>query len=184
MLKHTQACVCRRKSNMRLIPLSESSSSWGLVKAQWKTEAEREGDDFSTYALEISAIESIATQDWEKAGLYGLYDGPSARAVCQVHRLLVGKYTSPVLRARFVAASPMYDLRSVADGGYSQVLVAMFSGVVWLSRNSLPARHIKFHLRSPADGQYFAALNVQAPLSLFSRFSVKGAWLDCGLKAR
>jgi hypothetical protein len=172
------------KIEMRLVPLNDSDNSWGSLKAQWKTEAEREGDDFSTFALEISVLDSIASQDSSKAGLYGLYDGRLVRAVCQVNRVLTGKYTSPVLRARLIAASPIYDLGSAEDGGYAQVLIATFSGVVWLSQNSLPARHIKFHLRSPADGRYFAALQAKTPLSPFSRFSVKGIWVECGLKAR
>lgn len=169
---------------MRLLPLNDSDKSWSALKAQWKNEAEKAGDDFSTTAFELAALDPLALQDPTKAGLYGLYDGPLARAVCQVNRLLMGRYTSPVLRARYLRLSPIYDLGSVDERDYAQALVALFSGVVWLSQNSLPARNIKFHLRSPADGQYFAALQADTPLSPFSRFSVSGAWLDCGLKGR
>lgn len=169
---------------MRLLPLSDSDKSWSTLKAQWKSEAEKEGDDFSTSSADLAALDLLALQDPAKAGLYGLYDGSLVRAVCQVNRLLMARYTSPVLRGRFLRLSPIYDLGVAGEKDYAQVLVALFSGVVWLSQNSLPARHIRFHLRSPADGQYFAALQADTPLSPFSKFSVSGALIKCGLKSR
>jgi hypothetical protein len=61
-------------------------------------------------------------------------------------------------------------------------MVGLFSGVVWLARTALGSRIIQFHLRSPSDAQYFAALQVAAPLSPFAKFSCKGAWIECMLK--
>jgi hypothetical protein len=48
-------------------------------------------------------------------------------------------------------------------------LVALFSGVVWLSKDALSAAHIRFLLKSPAM-QFFAALRAATPLSPFSKF--------------
>ena len=45
---------------------------------------------------------------------------------------------------------------------YSQLLVSMFSAVVWLARTTLNAKVVRFNLRSPSDVQYFAALKVRA----------------------
>ena len=86
------------------------------------------------------------------------------------------------LRARFVSVSPTYEL-GVADAGqYAQTLVALFSGIVWLSRDSLSAGHIRFFLKSPGDAQFFAPLKAATELSLFSEFTIGGALIECTLK--
>jgi hypothetical protein len=71
----------------------------------------------------------------------------------------------------------------VTDAGqYAQVMVALFSGIVWLSRDSLSAGHIRFFLKSPGDSQFFAALQAATLLSPFSKFSIDGALIECSLK--
>ena len=71
----------------------------------------------------------------------------------------------------------------MADAGqYAQILVALFSGIVWLSRETLSAGHIRFFLKSPGDSQFFAALQAATPLSPFSKFTIEGALIECSLK--
>jgi hypothetical protein len=95
---------------------------------------------------------------------------------------MMSKFPTPVLRARFVNVSPIYEL-GVADAGqYAQILVALFSGIVWLSRDTLSAGHIRFFLKSPGDSQFFAALQAATPLSPFSEFTIEGALIECSLK--
>jgi hypothetical protein len=60
--------------------------------------------------------------------------------------------------------------------------VALFSGIVWLSRDTLSAGHIRFFLKSPGDSQFFAALQAATPLSPFSEFTIEGALIECSLK--
>ena len=91
-------------------------------------------------------------------GLYCLTEGDRFHAVCQIRRLLMSKYQEPILRARFVNVSPSYCLGQVCTDEYAQMLVTLFSGVVWLSRDALAASHIRFSLKSPGDSQFFAAL--------------------------
>ena len=168
---------------MHLQPISEADKSWKAIKAQWKKEAETAGEDFSTYALgTFAALDPVALEDTKKSGLYGLYDGDSVPAFCQVHRLLMKRYQTPVLRARLVTVYPNFDFGIVDTKQYAKVLVALFSGVVWLSRDVLAADHVHFQMRSPSDSQFFAALQVKSPLSPFSQFGVKGSWAICSLK--
>ena len=71
----------------------------------------------------------------------------------------------------------------MADAGqYAQILVALFSGIVWLSRDTLSAGHIRFFLKSPGDSQFFAALQASTPMSPFSEFTIEGALIECSLK--
>ncbi|MDW4691844.1 hypothetical protein NQ237_25295, partial [Escherichia coli] len=83
--------------------------------------------------------EALTAREGDSQGLYHLTDGERVHAVCQVRRLLMSRYSAPALSARFVNVSPIYDLGIAGAGDYAQMLVALFSGVVWLSRDALSA---------------------------------------------
>ena len=95
---------------------------------------------------------------------------------------MMSKFPSPILRARFILVSPVYELGIADAGQYAQMMVALFSGIVWLSRDTMSASHIRFFLKSPGDSQYFAALQASTPGSLFSKFTIDGALIECSLK--
>ena len=113
-------------------------------------------------------------KDGDNPGLYCLTDGERFHAACQVSRLMMSKFPSPILRARFVVASPGYELGIAEASQYAQMMVALFSGIVWLSRDTMTASHIRFFLRSPGDAQFFAPLQADTPLSPFSKFTIGG----------
>jgi hypothetical protein len=168
---------------MRLTPISQDDRSWAKVKAEWKAVAEKTGEDFSTLTTgALVFLEPLSLLEGPKSGLYGYYEQDEVRAVCQIGRILVSRHVSPVVRVRFITISPLYDAGAFDLAAYAQMMVSLFSGVVWLARTALDARIIQFHLRSPSDAQYFAALQVVAPLSPFSQFSIKGSWIECILK--
>jgi hypothetical protein len=170
---------------MRLMPISDADKSWPSLKSQWRRAAEGADEDFSTFALgPLAALDQLVMQGSGKAGLYGLYDGQVPHAFCQVNKLLMAKFEGPVLRARFMTVSPIYDFGTADLATYAQVLVELFSGVVWLSRNTMSASHVLFHLRSPADAQFLAPLQATVPDSPFAKFAIKGAWVECDLKVR
>ena len=155
---------------MRLLPMT-SDKSWRSIRAQWKKDAESVGEDFSTFSNGSYAAFDALTKDGENPSLYCLSDGEKIHATCQVSRLMMSKFPTPILRARFVVVSPIYEL-GVADAGqYAQTLVALFCGIVWLSRDSMSAGHIRFFLKSPGDAQFFAALRVVTEVSPFSAFT-------------
>jgi hypothetical protein len=168
---------------MRLQPVSDADKSWQSLKSQWRKAAESAEEDFSTYALgPLAALDHLIAQAPGRAGLYGLYDDQVPHAFCQVNKLLMHKFDGPVLRARFMTVSPLYDFGTADSSKYGQLLVELFSGIVWLSRNSMSANHVFFHLRSPADAQFLAPLRAAAADSPFERFAIKGAWVECDLK--
>lgn len=168
---------------MNLLPVTENDSSWRSLKAQWKRDAEKAGEDFAAFAAAVfPVLDPLALENPKTGGLYGLYDGDNVRAVCQVNRLLMSRYTTPILRARLTTVSPDYDFGAADTDSYAQVLIALFGGVVWLSRNALAANHIRFHLRSPSDSQFFAALKFSTPSSPFSKFAIRGALVECSTK--
>jgi hypothetical protein len=166
---------------MRLLPIKDPDRSWRTIKAQWKKDAEGVGEDFATFAG-IAAFDVLATKEGDNPGLFCLTDGERIHAVCQIRRLLMSKYQSPILRARYVNVSPSYELGVAGTNEYAQMLVALFSGVVWLSRDALTASHIRFFLKSPGDSQFFAALQVATALSPFSKFTIDGALIECSMK--
>ncbi|MBR0936431.1 hypothetical protein [Bradyrhizobium jicamae] len=166
---------------MRLLPLKDPERSWRNIKAQWKKDAEGVGEEFATFGGN-AVIDALTSKEGDSQGLYYLADAARVHALCQVRRMLMSKYPTPALSARFVNVSPIYDLGLAAAGDYAQVLVALFSGVVWLSRDALAASHIRFFLKSPGDSQFFAALKAETPLSPFSRFTIEGALIECSLK--
>jgi hypothetical protein len=169
---------------MRLIPIGQNDRSWTKVKAEWKAAADRTGEDFSTLATgALMFLEPLSLLEGPKSGLYAFYEEDEVRAVCQIGRILISRHPSAVVRVRFITISPLYDTGTLDLSAYAQLMVSLFSGVVWLARTSLETRIIQFHLRSPSDAQYFAALQVAAPLSPFSKFSIKGSWIECILKS-
>ena len=166
---------------MRLLPMT-TDKSWRSIKAQWKKDADSVGEDFSTFSNGSYAAFDALTKDGENPTLYCLSDGERIHAACQVSRLMMSKFPTPILRARFVVVSPLYELGVAGAGQYAQTLVALFSGIVWLSRDSLSAGHIRFFLKSPGDAQFFAALRGLTEQSPFSAFSIDGALIECSLK--
>jgi hypothetical protein len=166
---------------MRLLPISDADRSWTSLKSQWRKAAEAAEEDFSTYTQGPFAILDPLMLGG-KGGLYGLYDGTVPQAFCQVNKLLMPKFEGPVLRARFMTVSPAYDLGSAGLQKYGQLLIELFSGMVWLSRNALSASHVLFNLRSPADAQFLAPLQALVADSPFQRFAINGAWVECDLK--
>lgn len=166
---------------MRLLPIKDPERSWRNIKARWKKDAEGVGEDFASFGG-IAAFDALTAKEGDNQGLYYLADDQRVHAVCQVRRLLMSKYPTPALNVRFVNVSPIYDLGLADTGEYAQILVALFSGIIWLSRDALSANHIRFFLKSPGDSQFFAPLQAATPHSPFSKFTIEGALIECSLK--
>jgi hypothetical protein len=167
---------------MRLLPMKDPERSWRSIKAQWKKDAESAGEDFSTFSIGCHSAYDALTRDGDSPNLYCLTDAERVHAACQVSRLMMSKFPSPTLRTRFIVVSPIYELGIAPGSEYAQMMVALFSGIIWLSRDTLSAGHIRFFLKSPGDAQFFAALQASTPLSPFSKFTIDGALIECSLK--
>ncbi len=167
---------------MRLLPMRDPDRSWRSIKGQWKKDAESVGEDFSTFSTGIFSAYDALTKDGDNPNLYCLSDGERVHAACQVSRLMMSKFPNPILRARFIVVSPIYDLGIADAAKYAQMMVALFSGIVWLSRDTMTASHIRFFLKSPGDSQFFAPLRAATESSLFSEFTIEGGLIECSLK--
>jgi hypothetical protein len=167
---------------MRLLPMKDPDRSWRSIKGQWKKDAESVGEDYSTFSMGSYAAYDTLTKEAENPGLYCLSDGERVHAACQVSRLMMSKFPGPVLRARFIIVSPMYELGIADVRQYSQIMVALFSGIVWLSRDTMTASHIRFFLKSPGDSQFFTALQAATEMSPFASFAIEGGLIECSLK--
>ena len=167
---------------MRLLPMKEPDKAWRSIKSQWKKDAEAVGEDYSTLVTGSYAVIDNLIKDDRNPSLYCLSEGDKSHAVCQVSRVMMSKYPTPTLRARFTTLSPVYELGIADLAQYAQIMVALFSGIVWLSRDSLSGSHIRFFLKSPGDAQFFTALRVESPLSPFSVFTIDGSLIECSMR--
>ena len=164
---------------MPLIPLSDADDSWATLKTNWRAECEQFDEDFDSYAQgTFTVLDALAAQAERNAGIYGLGDSPSIDAFCQANCTPLPGHPEPVLRVRLMTFAPRYDFGDVDIGGYAKLLMGLFFGIVELSEGPMAAEEIKFHLRSLADRQFFAALETPlARVRQFKRVEVKGMWL-------
>ncbi len=61
---------------------------------------------------------------------------------------------------------------------YISIVVRMFTEIMTLSDGHMQAPHVKFHLRSPADRQFFAAIGTDFEnKKTYESVTMRGAWL-------
>jgi hypothetical protein len=112
------------------------------------------------------------------AGAYALKVGGRYQAICQANSTRLPGYAGRVLRVRHIVLAPAFDFGDYSVKDYSRVLVSLFTCIYALSRKGLPSAHIKFHLASPADLQFFSMMgNALGKVDVFKSVEMKGAWL-------
>lgn len=169
------------KPSYTLVRLLADDGTWQGFSTDWKAQCEALNEEFENYAeATFSVVSDLIDTEHRKAGVFALHNGTQYDAMCQINRAPLPGYTSPVLRVRFITLSPEYDLTDKGVNEYGDVLVALLSEVLKLAYldQELQSTHIKFHLRSPADQQFFRALGVHLEsASVFEKIETKGAWL-------
>jgi hypothetical protein len=164
---------------MSLIPLSDEDGSWAALKSTWRKECLLHSEDFDTYAQGTFAVlDPLAAGGHLVAGIYGLEVngsvGAFSHAIC---RPLPG-FADPVLSVHLTTFAPRYDFGDFDLEEYADLIIGLFSGFVELSNDVLPAQVIRFHFRSLADKQFFAALRTSlTEVNLFQEVAVKGMWM-------
>ena len=74
--------------------------------------------------------------------------------------------------------APKYDFGIFEVKDYAKILMGIFAGVLELSMERLQARYLKFHLRSPADSNFYSALEAAfEEHPAFELVEVRGMWL-------
>ncbi|UJQ95740.1 hypothetical protein [Mariluticola halotolerans] len=168
-------------SKLNFIKLGSEGTSYDLLKKDWKKQCDDLDEDFETYSqIPFAVFDEIIAKDKEGTGLFALVEGDRYHAVCMLNHTYLPGYDGPVLRVRHILLSPQYDLGDTTIADYSRVLVSILSNVIIISisHEKLKANHIKFHTRSPADMQFFAAVGQTLDGSdLFASVQHRGAWL-------
>ncbi len=166
---------------MTLQHLRREDGSWDGLVRQWTDECAEFDEDFDEYALgAIDVLESLIEEDLpaSRARVVSLIDDGRHRLVCQANRADIKGYDGKVLRIRHIVLSPRFDFGSVDVAEYALVLTSLFAHVLKLSDVDMKAPHIKFHLRSPADRQFFAMLSQHLGAgNHFRHIAMRGSWL-------
>lgn len=162
------------------VQLLSTNATWSEFEKDWRGQCETLGEDFDSYAeATFSVVRDIIEKEHVKAGVYALKIDGQYVAMCQLNRTLLPKYTGHVLRVRFLTLSPRYDLTDVPAREYGILLATVLGSVVAEARRpDAPSKHIKFHLRSPADQQFFTLLGSGlSQADMFESIATSGAWL-------
>jgi hypothetical protein len=167
---------------MEIRRLLSTDSSWTQFEKDWSAQCEEVGDDFESYgAAPISMVRKFAESDSETEWAVGLYDKNSKKYYASACAILAAQkgYTGKVLRIREVVVCPLLDYGKLPENEYVDTLIHLLNGAVKLSVTQLKARHIKMHLRSPADAVFFRAVGATLDSKgVFAATEAHGAWLS------
>lgn len=165
--------------------VSKDDDTWESLHASWKAECVAAGEDPDTYIeAAFGPLEDLLVGDQTKAWVFALRSEGRYPAVCQVNRAFLPGYTGPVLRVRFITLSPEYDLTEKTSVDYGTVLIQLLLAVFKLAGEPLiAAKHVKFHLASPTDQQFFRGIESRLrELPFFESVQTHGAWLYLRLR--
>ena len=171
----------------QFVRLLSSDGSWGIFEEDWKSQCADYGEDFEQYAsASLPVLKEQATNPTPGVSVYALErEGSGFDSVVQATAAFIPGYSERVLRVRHMLMSPHFDFGDYGVDDYAKVLVRTFLSAAELAESGeQSSRHIKFHLRSPAEREFFTAMLV--PLGKAERFTdvaIKGAWLHMTLKA-
>lgn len=170
----------------QLRELTSDGGLWDQVEQQWSEVCESYGDALEEYAISSLPVlrETARTSDASTKAM-GLFDEDGrCHAVCFANRASIKGYSEPVLRIRHLLLAPEYDYGTLSASQYATALTSTFAAAVSLAFSGLPAKHVRFHLRSPADVSFFSSIaTTLGNLPLFEFVNMRGAWLYLDLKS-
>ncbi|EJL23696.1 hypothetical protein [Novosphingobium sp. AP12] len=168
--------------------ISEKDGSWQALCADWKNQCEEAGECYEDYAPDSfgvlskiadgslvhadgpGTVTAAATLKHVESGQYYL--------ACMLNLARLPRTDGMTLRVRHLLVSPSLDFGQASLKLYSQVLVHTLMGVVNTSESSMGANNIRFHLRSPNDAEFFAAVGAALDgEKIFRSVEMKGSWL-------
>lgn len=167
---------------MEVRRLRSADKSWSQFQDDWSAQCDEVGDDFDSYgAAPISMIRQFAENDSESEWAIGLYDKSRKKFFASSCAILTTQkgFTGKVLRIREVVVCPLLDYGNLPETEYVDTLIHLLNGAVKLSESGLRAKHIKMHLRSPADAVFFRAVGTSLDSKgVFAATEAHGAWLS------
>lgn len=159
-----------------------TGKDWQKLMVEWEECASAFGEDISDYAVaSMPVLEDLATgATYKKKGVFSFNEDGETKSVFQANLARLPGYTGEVLRVRHIVLSPRFDYdNNVEIDEYARTLAGTFAGAVGISIAKMPAQHIKFHLKSPAERAY-GHLFTEALKDLTSEFSdvsMHGSWI-------
>lgn len=161
--------------------LQVSDGSWSSFCDDWRQQCECHDEAFDEYAPgSFSVLEELANNNERKAGVFATKIDGSFVSCFQVNVARLPKFDGPVMRVRHLVLAPDYDFGDLSIDQYALALTSSFTAVLELASQdvSMKAKHVKFHLRSPADRSFFAFLQQQLnESSHFETVQMSGSWL-------
>ena len=161
--------------------LSRENGLWSKLWVSWDAICEKYSESFAEFVPSaLSVLKPLADDpQLSHAGVYGLVEGEDIRAVCQLNVANLPGYDGKVLRLRHMVLSPEFEFSDdISVDDYVSVLAEMFSGALVVSDGDMLSEHVKLHLRTPLDIQFFN--HFRDKLSLTAKFDIvqmRGAWL-------
>lgn len=172
--------------DVKFIRLLDETGTWQSFESDWRDQCQALDEDFDGYAeATLSVVRDIIQTEKRRAGVFALQNKDKHLAMCQINRAPLPGYDSPVLRVRFVTFCPDIDLRDLPQNEYGRMLVSLLAEVLVVAKTDpeMGSRHVKFHLRSPADVQFFTALGQGLhDTKSFETVATRGAWLYITLR--
>ena len=167
---------------MELVRVARSNERLDEIWLQWDAQCERFGESFKDYATaSMSVLRELAEEpETRSAAVFALVDESGAYlAICQVNVARIPGYDGPVLRLRHLVLAPEFDFsEEIPDDRYADVLAEVFTKVSLLSENTMAADHIKIHLRSRGDREFFKVFEEHLrEEAAFATVRMQGAWL-------
>lgn len=154
---------------------------WSKVVLEWELQSGTYGENFSDHAVaSMPVLKDLAIgAPYKDAGVFAAVDDDEVAALMHVNTAFLPGYNGKVLRVRHIVLSPKFEFdEKIEVADYGAVLIKVFVGCVQLSFKEMPADHIKFHMKSPAErmfGQGFTdAMNEHEG---FDQVAMKGSWI-------
>ena len=166
---------------MEFMRLSREGGEWSALWKNWDDVCTNYGEQFSEFAPSALSVLKPLAEDPQvgSAGVFGLKENEEFLAACQLNVALLPKYEGKVLRLRHLVLSPEFDFSDENNlAKYIVVLSNMFAGAVKLANSEMEAKHLKLHLLSPADREFFSNFSEYlSDVAKFSSVKMGGAWL-------
>ena len=166
---------------MLLKRVSLADSTWNDLCRQWESECISCSEEFSEFApASFPVLDKLARgAQLTNAGVFAVPNGENYSAACQANVCLLPGYDGKVLRVRHIVFSPNYDYgENLTLEDYGHALLSVFGGTINLSYEEMMARHIKFHLRSPAELQFGNSFTeFLKGHQAFKEVNMRGAWI-------
>ena len=165
----------------KFIQLSKDDGSWDDLCHNWRTQCEEFEEEFEDFAIApMSVIRPLIESPEQRAGVYATVLDNHFTSICHINVAMLPKYDGPVLRMRHLTMSPRIDYGENTISTYADVIANNFLGTLDLSNKDgfMKSDHLKYHLRSPADHDFFTILGQHlSRLAQFETVQKAGSWL-------